>query len=345
MRDEALTAEDVAAMLRVSKNSVYRLVQSGEIASYHVGRKLRFTRQAVDDYIEKSLTENAPSAGMTPANDSLVAKTGASASGSQPSSAAQGAPSSPSPLDAPAELPSAFALPRERAFVIAGNDVSGDLLANALNQQGVPTTRAYAGSYTALANLYAQQADAALVHLFDGRTNSYNVPYVQRIAPGTPVVVIRILKRRQGFIVREGNPKRITTWGSLLHERIRLANRARGCGTRVLLDEKLLSLEARPETIAGYGTECPTGAQAAALVASGAADVCVGTERIASYAPGLEFVPMQTEWLDLAIEKSERTKPLVRSLKEIAASDSFRHDIAQIEGCEAVNTGAVVYEC
>ena len=35
---DALTAEEVAEMLRVSKNSVYRLAQSGELASYRVGR-------------------------------------------------------------------------------------------------------------------------------------------------------------------------------------------------------------------------------------------------------------------------------------------------------------------
>ena len=51
--DDALTAEEVAEMLRVSKNSVYRLAQSGELASYRVGRKLRFTLRDVEEYIQK----------------------------------------------------------------------------------------------------------------------------------------------------------------------------------------------------------------------------------------------------------------------------------------------------
>lgn len=114
--DDALTAEEVAKMLRVSKNSVYRLAQSGELASYRVGRKLRFTLCDIEAY-----------------------------------------------------------------------------------------TRA-----------------------------------------GMPVVAIRLLKRKQGFVVQAGNPKKLTTWGGLLREGVRLVNRERGCGTRVLLDEKLLSLEARP---------------------------------------------------------------------------------------------------
>ena len=43
--DDALDAEEVAKMLRISKNSVYRLAQTGELPSYRVERKLRFTLQ------------------------------------------------------------------------------------------------------------------------------------------------------------------------------------------------------------------------------------------------------------------------------------------------------------
>ena len=200
------------------------------------------------------------------------------------------------------------------------------------------------GSYTALVNLYAKQANAALVHLFDRRTNAYNVPSVQRIAPGMPVVVIRLLKRKQGFIVQAGNPKKLTTWGGLLREGVRLVNRERGCGTRVLLDEKLLSLEARPEMVEGYDLECATGLEAATLVSKGCADVAIGVERLAKELPGLAFVPLQTEWLDIAVEKSQRTAPLVREIRKIAESESFRGAIDAIEGYEAANTGAIVYE-
>ena len=212
--DDALTAEEVAEMLRVSKNSVYRLAQSGELASYRVGRKLRFTLRDVEAY-----------------------------------------------------------------------------------------TRA-----------------------------------------GMPVVVIRLLKRKQGFIVQAGNPKKLTTWGGLLREGVRLVNRERGCGTRVLLDEKLLSLEARPEMVEGYDLECSTGLEAATLVSKGCADVAIGVERLAKELPGLAFVPLQTEWLDIAVEKSQRTAPLVREIRKIAESESFRGAIDAIEGYEAANTGAIVYE-
>lgn len=321
---DAMTAEEVAGMLRISKNSVYRMAQSGELASYRVGRKLRFTLRDVEEYIQKRTRGDG---------DGQAAEAGACAATAvqtPPANALEGA------------LP--FPLDERTPFVIAGNDLSGDIIAHALAAAGLPVSRAYVGSYTALVNLYAKQANAALVHLFDQRTNAYNVPSVQRIAPGMPVVVIRLLKRKQGFIVQAGNPKKLTTWGGLLREGVRLVNRERGCGARVLLDEKLLSLEARPEMVEGYDLECATGLEAATLVSKGCADVAIGVERLAKELPGLAFVPLQTEWLDIAVEKSQRTAPLVREIRKIAESESFRGAIDAIEGYEATNTGAIVYE-
>lgn len=328
--DDALTAEEVAEMLRVSKNSVYRLAQSGELASYRVGRKLRFTLRDVETYTRSGMrASQGAQASNGPSPHPRTAEAGPS-----PSAAREGM----------SEMPRAFSLDNREPFVIAGNDLSGDIIAHALAAAGLPISRAYVGSYTALVNLYAKQANAALVHLFDRRTNAYNVPSVQRIAPGMPVVVIRLLKRKQGFIVQAGNPKKLTTWGGLLREGVRLVNRERGCGTRVLLDEKLLSLEARPEMVEGYDLECATGLEAATLVSKGCADVAIGVERLAKELPGLAFVPLQTEWLDIAVEKSQRTAPLVREIRKIAESESFRGAIDAIEGYEAANTGAIVYE-
>ena len=62
-----------------------------------------------------------------------------------------------------AEMLRAFSLDGREPFVIAGNDVSGDIIAHALAAAGLPVSRAYVGSYTALVNLYAKQANAALV--------------------------------------------------------------------------------------------------------------------------------------------------------------------------------------
>lgn len=54
--------------------------------------------------------------------------------------------------------------------------------------------------------------------------------------------------------------------------------------------------------------------------------------------------PPQTEWLDIAVEKNQRTAPLVREIRKIAESESFHGAIDATEGYEAANTGAIVYE-
>lgn len=49
-----LTIAEVAAMMRVSKMTVYRLVHSGELPAVRVGRSFRVTESDVDDYLRKS---------------------------------------------------------------------------------------------------------------------------------------------------------------------------------------------------------------------------------------------------------------------------------------------------
>ena len=49
-----LTVAEVAAMMRVSKMTVYRLVHSGELPAVRVGRSFRVTEDDVDEYLRKS---------------------------------------------------------------------------------------------------------------------------------------------------------------------------------------------------------------------------------------------------------------------------------------------------
>ena len=49
-----LTVAEVAAMMRVSKMTVYRLVHSGELPAVRVGRSFRVPQDAVHGYLEKA---------------------------------------------------------------------------------------------------------------------------------------------------------------------------------------------------------------------------------------------------------------------------------------------------
>jgi excisionase family DNA binding protein len=49
-----LTIAEVAAKMRVSKMTVYRLVHSGELPALRVGRSFRVTEHDVNEYLRKS---------------------------------------------------------------------------------------------------------------------------------------------------------------------------------------------------------------------------------------------------------------------------------------------------
>jgi excisionase family DNA binding protein len=49
-----LTIAEVAAVMRVSKMTVYRLVHGGELPAVRVGRSFRVSEKDVNTYIERS---------------------------------------------------------------------------------------------------------------------------------------------------------------------------------------------------------------------------------------------------------------------------------------------------
>jgi excisionase family DNA binding protein len=52
-----LTVAEVAAAMRVSKMTVYRLVHSGDMPALRVGRSFRVPEQAVHDYLRSAYVE------------------------------------------------------------------------------------------------------------------------------------------------------------------------------------------------------------------------------------------------------------------------------------------------
>jgi putative molybdopterin biosynthesis protein len=300
-----------------------------------VGRKLKFTLEDVEAYVDS--THHAPVG-----RNALAARV--------PAAALRGASThADDPEASNAQFQSlsdaaSFGVLEGRSFVIAGGDPVADMVASALNARGLPATRLVRGGYTALVNLYAGDADAAVVSLYDQSTNSFNVPYVRNLAPGASVVMFRLYGRERGFIVKWGNPKKLTTWGALLREGVRLSNREKGSASRVLLDEKLRSMDARSEAIEGYDTHYPVGDIAVRRVASGISDVAIGTEQDAKSVSGVQFVPLQMEWVDLVVRKTRESRSAIATLKEVLASDRLRHSLSTLQPCDFSKLGVIVYE-
>ena len=364
--DDALTAEDVAEILQVSRSSVYKLVKTDELASYYVGRKLRFTMADVENYIARSRQAKAREVASAMGGQAAKAQVGgagrtagvgralggaaaASAAGVVAGSASAAAAPRAAYSTARSGQPpqSAAAATPANAFVLAGNDIVGDVLANYLAATGLSLERIYEGSYNALIDIYRGQAHAALSHLYDGATDSYNVEGVRRLLPGVPVRVVRLVGRRQGLLVARGNPKNLRTWDDLLKPDVRIINRERGCGSRILLDEQLtrrgIGANERAK-LPGYAREAQSGLAMASFVARGAADAGIGVERSFRQVEGVDFIPLQDEWLDIVLAKTPAADRIVQAVTNLTRTRPFREEIGNIIGYDVSRMGEVVYE-
>ena len=56
-RARFLTAAEVAALLRVSTMTVYRLIKAGQLAAVRVGKSYRVREDDVDRYLARTYTE------------------------------------------------------------------------------------------------------------------------------------------------------------------------------------------------------------------------------------------------------------------------------------------------
>jgi putative molybdopterin biosynthesis protein len=323
---DVLTAHEVASILQVSKNTVYGLAKAGTLPSYNVGRKLRFSLDDVQTYIDSSR-----SARQKPRSAPRDSRAAAGDATQTPAHARRATRRNGDPITS-------------GAHIIGGRDTTLDILANYLTAAGIRALRSYRSGYQELVELYMGGAHAAVIHLWDGATDSYNLPYVKRLVPGTPVVVLHLATRAQGLLVKKRNPLGLSTWSDLVRRPVVLANREKGSGSRVLLDEHLRLLEADPHAIKGYGREIVSELAQGTLITRGGADVGIGTRRVFDQLRGLEFRPLQTERLALVIAKTPATERLIRTVRDLLASETFARELAALSGYDFAQMGHRLYE-
>jgi DNA-binding transcriptional regulator YhcF (GntR family) len=97
----------------------------------------------------------------------------------------------------------------------------------------------FVGSIGGLMALARLGANIAGCRLWDAESDSYNVPYINRILPGRRVALITLARRGLGCIVFPGNPKKIQELSDLERPDIRFINRQSGTNSRLWLDTRL----------------------------------------------------------------------------------------------------------
>ncbi len=227
---------------------------------------------------------------------------------------------------------------------IGSHDPILDLIANLVREMHPEMTFSSAnqGSLGGLLALRRGECHMAGTHLLDEETGTYNVPYLQRYLPNMDVVLVTLVYRQQGLMVRPGNPKNIRAVEDLTRPDVTFVNRQKGAGTRVLLDLALREKGIDPALIKGYDREEYTHTQVAAAVKSGTADAGLGI-MAAARALGLDFIPWREERYDLAIPAEHLDHPGVKAVLDIIRSDLFKERVAAMGGYDARDSGCVVW--
>ena len=231
----------------------------------------------------------------------------------------------------------------ERTITIIGShDLTLDLMAQFLAERadGLRLVSANVGSLGGLTALRRGEAHLAGSHLLDPATGEYNLSYVRRYLPGQEVALVTLAGREQGWLVPPGNPLRLRGWADVARPDVRLVNRQRGAGTRVLLDYELGRLGIDAAAVRGYEREEFTHLAVAAAVASGAADAGLGI-RAAAGALKIDFVPLAHEQYQLVIPRRHYESDLLRPLLDLLADEAFRAAVAAMPGYDVGEMGAV----
>ncbi|WP_338553755.1 helix-turn-helix transcriptional regulator [Paenibacillus sp. KS-LC4] len=326
--DISYTTEEIAKLLKISKLTVYDLIKKGELPSYRVGKQMRIDASDLEAYKlrAKGLQSNTPaSKPAAPQHQGTPFAYTQNLSDRGSTSAAAG---------------------RGRSIVITGQDMSLDILAKHIEREGLGLRplRSYVGSMDSLVSMYRGESDIVSTHLLDGDTGEYNVPYIRKLLIGAPYIVVHLLTRSSGLFVQKGNPLKLASWADLAKPGLRLINRERGAGARVLLDEQLRLHQIPATSIMGYDQEQSNHLGVAAQVASGEADVGIGTERAAANVSGVAYIPLVKEQYDLVMLKKPDNQVFIDAVIRILRSQAFKQELGAIEGYDLTRTGEITAE-
>ncbi len=242
----------------------------------------------------------------------------------------------------------------ERAFAIAFDDSVHVLTFHASHDEGLvalgDAARAnglhldirFTGSVDAIRALNEGRCTMAGFHVrLPAAPDSLSQrSYKPLLRPGLHKL-IGFARRSQGLIVARGNPLGLRGLLDLARPGVRFVNRARGTGTRVVLDELLGELDMRPTAIRGYTTDEPSHAAVAHAVASGQADAGFGIEASAR-SRGLDFIPLVEEGYFLACLKSTLDQPAPRALLAVLHTRAWQQRLAGLPGYAPMRSGEVL---
>ncbi len=238
----------------------------------------------------------------------------------------------------------------ERQIVVGGCDPAMYLAGEHVRQQ--ENRASVVGwnmtSLAALRALNRGEVHVAGIHMRDPRSGEYNIPFLKRHVKGRAVTVVRFATWHEGLLVKEGNPKQVRGLEDLTRPDVRMVNREKGAGARLLLDH-LLSRDRIPSQIVrGYGTIAFSQIGLGRYILEGKADVGIGAQAVA-HLYNFDFIPLQEERYDLIIPTAYvDSHPGMKIFLDTLATRKFQREIEALGGYDVQESGKVIirnFEC
>jgi putative molybdopterin biosynthesis protein len=198
------------------------------------------------------------------------------------------------------------------------------------------------GSSLAIKALKRGEIHVAGVHLADENSGTWNLPDLKQSLGDLDFIVVTFAHWEEGFLVPQGNPKKIRTVDDITKSTVRIVNREQGSGARRLLDKLLHASRIKSNRVKGYNEEALSHLEVASQIKAGLADTGIGVRSVAAIC-GLDFVPLQRERYDLVILKIYyETLNGLQVLLDTMVSKPFRDELRALGGYDTRETGKVV---
>jgi len=302
MPGEMMSTKEVARYLGVHEKQVYALVKSNRIPSTRITGKWVFPKRLIDEWIESHAKQ-----GLEKAREKSAPMGGA-------------------------------------LLACGSNDPILDMLQTYL-KKAYPEfliLSANTGSTEGLKALNSGYTDLAWSHLLDPKSGQYNIPFLPTYLPDVKAVVVNLFHRELGLIMAPKNPLNIKSFEDLSKKGVRLVNRQKGSGTRVLLDHHLRELKIPVAKIKGYEREVYTHFEVGLSILSKEADVGIATIAVAKLL-GLPFIPIAKESFDMILEKNTFFHKGIQAFIETLNSKEFRQRVEPIGAYDFKDSGKILY--
>jgi putative molybdopterin biosynthesis protein len=198
------------------------------------------------------------------------------------------------------------------------------------------------GSLDGLQRFAQGNARCCGLHVFDPDTGDYNRAVVARTLAGLEVVLIEWAWREQGLIVAAGNPYRIRDLSGLRQARLRLVERQQGAGSRLLFTHLLQAHGIDAADLQCTMPPARSETEVGLAIQDGKADVGFGIAAVARQCR-LDFVPLQRERYDIAIDRRDYFEPAFQRLLSFARTARLVDKAAELQGYDVSGLGRVTF--